>query len=222
MRFTKIVMLLGVSGLLAAASMSPEKLLSQTLAAQNGGMPPFAHSSPEMVSLKEALADLGKAYQVDILYADDLLQGKTGLKLSSVSNNLNDDLNQVLADNPLAYAKVGNRTIVIMPREAVAAPNPPAGGTIKGKVTDEKGEAIPFAQAILDGTTIGAATDQNGEYEIKNVPPGTYTLRVRIIGYRQKTAPVTVAEGATVTQDFMLAEDLLMMGEVVVTGTRTP
>ncbi len=222
MRFTKIVMLLGVSGLLAAASMSPEKLLSQTLAAQNGGMPPFSHSSPEMVSLKEALADLGKAYQVDILYADDLLQGRTGLKLSSVSNNLSDDLKQVLADNPLAYAKVGNRTIVIMPREAVAAPNPPAGGTIKGKVTDEKGEAIPFAQAILDATTMGAATDQNGEYEIKNVPPGNYTLRIRIIGYRQQTAPVTVAEGGTLTQDFTLVEDLLQMGEVVVTGTRTP
>lgn len=222
MRFTKIVMLFGMIGLFAAASMSPEGLLSQTLAAKDGGMQPLAQPVSKMVSLKEALADLGQAYQVDILYADDLVQGRTGLKLSSVSNNLNDDLIQVLADNPLAYAKVGNRTIVIMPREAVAAPNPPAGGTIKGKVTDEKGEAIPFAQAILDGTMMGAAADQNGDYEIKNVPPGTYTLRVRIIGYRQQTVSVTVAEGGTLTQDFTLAEDLLQMGEVVVTGTRTP
>lgn len=95
-------------------------------------------------------------------------------------------------------------------------------GTVKGKVTTEAGEPIPFAQVILEGTPKGDVADASGEFVIENVSPGTYTLQARILGYRPKTAQVTVEEGVTVTQDFTLSEDPLKMGEVVVTGTRTP
>ncbi|MFQ6115682.1 MAG: carboxypeptidase-like regulatory domain-containing protein, partial [bacterium] len=97
-----------------------------------------------------------------------------------------------------------------------------AGGTVKGKVTDEQGEGIPLAQVLIEGTTMGDAADDNGEYMIENVPPGTYTLRTRVIGYRVVTAEVTVHADETVTQDFSLVVDPLMLGEVVTTGTRTP
>lgn len=213
MRFTKFFTLLGVVGLFVATSMS------QTLASRDNDVQPPAQPSQNMGSLKEALADLGKAYQVDFLYEAALVEGRVGLHLSAVSNNFYDDLNQVLGDNPLTYEKVGARTIVITPREPAANPRPPAGGTIKGKVTDEKGEAIAYAQVIIEGTTMGDAADQNGDYEIKNVPPGTYTLRTRVIGYRPKTAQVTVSEEMTVTQDFSLAIDILHMDAIVVTGT---
>jgi len=216
MRCVRILVLLGLVASLATSSSS------QTLASKDHGTQPPAQLSQRMVSLREALASLSEAYQVDFVYEDDVVQGKTALLPSSLSNNLEDDLNQVLAPNPLTYAKVGARTIVISPREPVAPPPPPAGGTLKGKLTDERGEALAFVQVFLEGTTKGDVTDQNGEYVIENVPPGTYTLRARLIGYRPKTAEVTVAEGVTVTQDFTLSEDPLKMGEVVVTGTRTP
>lgn len=94
-----------------------------------------------------------------------------------------------------------------------------AGGTIKGKVTDEYGEGIPSAQVFMEGTTMGDAANQNGEYEIKNVPPGTYTLKVRVIGYRNQTAEVTVSVDETVMRDFTLVTDVLSMEEIVVSGT---
>ena len=216
MRHCRILILASGVWLVATASMS------QTLASKNGGLQPLAPPAQGMVSLKEALADLGKAYQVDFLYEEAVVQGRVGLNLASVSQNFETDLNQVLGDNPLAYAKVGARTIVITPREPVAAPSPPANGSIKGKVTDEKGQGLPFAQAILEGTTMGAAANANGEYDIENVPPGTYRLQIRMIGYHPVTAEVTVADGMAATHDFTLVEDLLMLGETVVTGVRTP
>ncbi len=94
-----------------------------------------------------------------------------------------------------------------------------AGGTIKGKVIDEQGKAIPFAHVLIEGTTMGDAADQNGKYEIVNVPPGTYTLKARIIGYKTVTAQVTVNAEGTVTQDFSLAVDILNMDAIVVSGT---
>lgn len=94
-----------------------------------------------------------------------------------------------------------------------------AGGTIQGKVVDDYGEGIPLAQVFIEGTTMGDAADQNGEYVIENVPPGTYTLKAQVIGYKTKTAEISVSVDETITQDFMLASDVLSMEEVVVTGT---
>ena len=55
--------------------------------------------------------------------------------------------------------------------------------TIKGVLSDEEtGEAIPFANVVLEGTRYGAATDLNGFFLINKMPEGSYTLRVRFVG----------------------------------------
>ena len=58
-------------------------------------------------------------------------------------------------------------------------------GKVRGTVTDEaSGEALVGANVLIDGTGLGAATDESGEYFILNVAPGTYTMRAEIIGYK--------------------------------------
>ncbi len=80
-----------------------------------------------------------------------------------------------------------------------------AAGTIKGKVFDrDTKDALPGANVVIKGTSIGAATDLNGMYSIPNVPPGTYTIQVSYIGYLPTSVAVTVGEQATVEQDFGL------------------
>lgn len=95
-------------------------------------------------------------------------------------------------------------------------------GNVQGKVTDEAGKVIPFANITVEGTHLGAAAKANGEYLLSNVPAKSYTLQASAIGYRKQTAEVTVREGVTVTVDFSLPEDVLRLEEVVVTGTHTP
>lgn len=96
------------------------------------------------------------------------------------------------------------------------------GGKIQGKITDESGNAVPFGSVLIEGTTMGGGANADGEYSITNVPAGTHSLRASVIGYRQKREEVTVTAGGTVTQDFVLAVDVLRGEEVVVTGTMTP
>ena len=56
--------------------------------------------------------------------------------------------------------------------------------TVKGALyDDDNGEAIPFANVVLDGTNYGVATDLNGFFLINKVPEGKYVLRVRYMGY---------------------------------------
>lgn len=57
-------------------------------------------------------------------------------------------------------------------------------GKISGIVLD-KGTREPLigANVFIEGTYLGAATDQSGKFFILNVPPGLYTLNFRMIGY---------------------------------------
>ncbi len=92
-------------------------------------------------------------------------------------------------------------------------------GTITGKVADTNGEPIPYANIILEGTTIGAAGDIDGNYRITNVPAGDYIVSASVIGYRGSKESATISAGKTLALDFTLAEDVLQMEGVVITGT---
>jgi len=57
-------------------------------------------------------------------------------------------------------------------------------GKITGKVVDkETNEPLSGANVIVEGTSLGAATDTIGTYLILRVPPGKYTLVASMIGY---------------------------------------
>lgn len=58
---------------------------------------------------------------------------------------------------------------------------------IKGKVTDSKGNVLPYASVTIEKTYIGTSTNENGEYELNVKKPGTYTLVFQILGYKTKT-----------------------------------
>jgi hypothetical protein len=69
-------------------------------------------------------------------------------------------------------------------------------GKISGKITDrETQEALVGASVLLEGTTIGASSDVNGDYVILNVPAGTYTIKATYVGYN----PLTITEVSVVT-----------------------
>lgn len=61
-------------------------------------------------------------------------------------------------------------------------------GVISGKVTDaETGEVLIGANVIILNTNWGAATDIEGFFKIKSVPPGIYELKASYIGYSSQT-----------------------------------
>lgn len=95
---------------------------------------------------------------------------------------------------------------------AVSAP----ASNITGVVQDAKtGEVLPGATIVLVGTSLGASTDIDGKYVVRNVPSGAYTIRATYIGYEPASASVHVAEGVELKQDFKLTS-VGVQGEVVV------
>ncbi len=95
-------------------------------------------------------------------------------------------------------------------------------GSISGTVTDGKsGETIIGANVVIDGTTVGAATDIEGNFLIENVKPGVYNLNVSFITYKTHLIPDVVVEaGKKTTLKVALVEDATELQEVVVTAAR--
>jgi len=93
-------------------------------------------------------------------------------------------------------------------------------GSIKGKVLDESNQPLPGAAVSIDGSTIGASTDANGNYTINGVNPGNYTLTARFIGYASGKQTITVGS-SVITVDFSLKPDSKNLNEVVVIGYGT-
>ena len=97
-------------------------------------------------------------------------------------------------------------------------------GKIAGKITDATtGEPLPGANVIIEGTPTGAATDLDGNYNIINIPPGLYNLRVKMMGYAE-----TLMEGIrtridlTTTVSIKLQQTVLEAGETVTVVAERP
>ncbi|MEM9867793.1 MAG: TonB-dependent receptor [Bacteroidota bacterium] len=95
-----------------------------------------------------------------------------------------------------------------------------AQSTISGTVTNNKGEALEYAQVYLLGTTKGTTTDKNGEYTINRLPNGTYTLEIIYIGYADYNAEVTL-DGNAVVVDAQLINRTERLQEVEIIGRKT-
>lgn len=92
-------------------------------------------------------------------------------------------------------------------------------GKISGKIIDKQNnEALIGANVLLIGTKLGAAADIEGNYYIINVPPGTYTVKISMVGYRSVVyKDIVVSVNRTTTINAELENENVNMQEVVVT-----
>jgi TonB-dependent receptor len=94
-----------------------------------------------------------------------------------------------------------------------------ASGFVTGVVRDaQTRDPLPGANVMLVKTSLGASTDIEGRYSIRDVPVGSYTLRATYVGYRQKDVTIEVKEGQTVKQEITLTAVGVEGEEVVVTA----
>ncbi len=93
--------------------------------------------------------------------------------------------------------------------------------TVTGTVTSDAGAPLPSVQVFVQALNIGTMTGADGRYTL-TVPGARATGAVRMvarrIGYQQDSATVTLAPGASVTQNFTLAASATQLTEVVVTA----
>ena len=95
-----------------------------------------------------------------------------------------------------------------------------SAATISGTIRDKKtGEPLPYANIIIAETDIGTASDINGYYIIPLVEPGSYILKVMMIGYAVSDNNILV-ENNHIRLDIELTPQLIDVDEVKVSAER--
>ncbi|MGI6572492.1 MAG: TonB-dependent receptor domain-containing protein [Fermentimonas sp.] len=91
-------------------------------------------------------------------------------------------------------------------------------GIIKGKVIDSKtDEPLIGASVMIEGTTMGVATDLDGNFAIRNVPPGEHTLIASYVACLTDTIEgIKVGANEETTVQILLLPDDISLSEVEV------
>lgn len=92
--------------------------------------------------------------------------------------------------------------------------------SLLGKIFGD-GEVLPYVNIYLKNTKLGSSTDENGVYEIKNIPNGNYKVIISSIGYKTKSVTITFKGNERIIKNFTLISDN-SLDEVVVSGTLKP
>lgn len=92
-------------------------------------------------------------------------------------------------------------------------------GSIRGRVYDEiNNESLPFANVVVEGTTIGTTTDVDGNYVLE-LEPGLYNITASFVGYTNKTEyEVQVTRSRPAVINFALSEGNQTLEEVEVSA----
>lgn len=113
----------------------------------------------------------------------------------------------------IVFLLVCNSTAISRPASGVS----PDGDTISGTVTS-RGKAVVGATVRLLGLDRAASTDAEGNFSFSDVPPGSYKVFVRCIGYASETKPVSMDEGSA-HLSFSLRASAIQSEEVVVSAS---
>lgn len=94
-------------------------------------------------------------------------------------------------------------------------------GRISGTITLSDGTSGENISVSLKNTAYSSVTGEHGEYEIKNVKPGTYTIRVSSVGMTAIEESISITGGETVVRNFTVNQTQQQLTEVVVEAEKT-
>jgi len=169
------------------------------------------------VTIDKVFREIEKQTGIGFLFTKKML-----LHTPKVSINVkNEPVNQVLQycfrGQPLTY-KIQDNTIIISPKPMSVVPlvalTPPP--ILHGKVFDAKGKPLEGVSVIVKGSSNGTATDEKGEYELKNVDDNA-VLTFSHVGYVSQTL---AAKGRSVI-NVSLVLDVKQESDLVVIGYGT-
>src|SRR5699024_6681074 len=170
-----------------------------------------------MVPLADLLTTLEQHFEATFLFKDKVVRRKqVNTDKIHIGENTGRQLAGILDQLGLTYYQVDEQTYVLLP-QATLLTEDTARETISGTVTDAStGEILPGVNILVKGTSTGASTDAEGQYEL-TVESLQDTLVVSYIGYQTQEVPI---DGRT-TIDVALQSQATSGEEIVVVGYGT-
>ncbi|MCG8390968.1 MAG: TonB-dependent receptor [Cytophagales bacterium] len=174
----------------------------------------------EQVTLKAVLSKIERQAEVSFVYSEDFVELSHHVSIQTRGEPLKNVLISLLRPHKINAHL--HKHQIILSRRIDPPPAKKAGkiGAITGRVIEATTkQPLPGASVYVKGTTIGAATDLQGEFIILNVPAGRQTIVATYIGYAESEQAVNVESKSMVEVNFSLSPDVQSLAVVVVTGS---
>ena len=164
-------------------------------------------------SLEEVIWELKEKTKLTFLYSDEDVSAVKGIDLDVKDLGVDAVLEQCLAGTGLGYVKTNDAIIVRKVEELEQSPQQKMR-RITGKVTDENGDPLPGVGILIQGTTMGVASDVEGNYALDCPDMENLTLLFSFVGMESQQIVVGTRSVVNVVMKSEAAE----IEEVVVTG----
>src|SRR5580658_1800724 len=177
--------------------------------------------------LRAAFTRIEQQTDFRFAYNRQLIDNSGSVTISRGSYTVEKALELMLVNTHLLYRRVSNKIIVYRADDSTAGRTPvemqalvaaQTGGTLKGKVTNEKGEPVVGATVLLSGVSKGTPAGLAGDFSLTGITAGKYTVQVSAVGYQSIIRSITIADGQALEMDFQLKAGGNALNEVVVTG----
>ena len=206
--------LIPFAGLLVAATVSGRS----QLAAAASPLDRTVTLTLEGVPLKDALDAVARQTGVRIAYSGRIVPLERPVSVQLAAVRVEAALDALLHGTGVAPTLDGTGQILLVTDQSAgraAAQSGSIAGTVKDSTT---GAPVADALVTVVGTAFTAKTGADGRFTILAVPPGSYRVRVRMLGYTAVVAGVTVQDGAQAIADVQLARSAIELNPVVAIG----
>lgn len=96
-----------------------------------------------------------------------------------------------------------------------------ASGAIRGHISDaETGDPLQGVTVRVQNRPWGTYTGRGGDFLLRSIPTGSYTLLISLIGYEVQQIPVTIRDNDTTNIAVQLVSQPLQTGEIVVSASK--
>lgn len=172
----------------------------------------------DRLPLKEALVEVEKQSGYSFFYSNLLPDQDAVVSVRATGSSIESVMDELLKGLGIKYEVKPDKQIILT--EKTLTPKETSSTrpvkVVSGTVVDASGFPVIGAGVLIEGTSTGAVTDENGKYSIE-VPSGDSILEFSCMGYQ--TLKVSL-DGRRV-MDVTLREDTQFLDEVVVVGYGT-
>ncbi|HNP34114.1 MAG TPA: carboxypeptidase-like regulatory domain-containing protein, partial [Flavobacterium sp.] len=93
---------------------------------------------------------------------------------------------------------------------------------IRGRVTDEKGNPLPFVNIFEENTYNSTTSNDQGKFELNIKIPGNHIILFQYLGYKTGKQIVQLTNNIPATVDVVLQEENITLKEVVINTNENP
>jgi len=163
-------------------------------------------------TIRDAFNYIEQNSEFIFLYREDDLDKSREIDVDLQNASINEILDEVLADQNLTY-EIFDRQVVIRKADDIDSSGQQTDITITGVVTDIMGQPMPGVTVVVEGTTIGTITSNDGSFTL-NIPEDSEELHFSFVGMKTQIIPIEGKTNFVIT----LEEDAIGLEEIVTIG----